>query len=250
MNSSEHSNDSGQKNAVLPPELRGFSWGGFLGSWVWAIGNGVWIGLLGLIPCLGFFVRFALGSKGKEWAWRNKEWESLRHFETAQQRWAIVGLGLSTMSPILFFGLIFPIFGRAHEYPHKSSCQSNLKQISLGLTQYAQDYDGKCPPGTTIESWKKVLDPYIKSDSIYHCPDDSSEGISYSLNPKMAGANLAKSRKSSLIPVFFDSEPRHLDGLNVAFADGRIYHYQTSAWESEILPRISTFIPNKSPSKQ
>src|SRR4028119_569869 len=41
--------------------------------------------------------------------------------------------------------LLFPVFARARENARKSSCQSNLKQIGLGLIQYAQDFDESLP---------------------------------------------------------------------------------------------------------
>ena len=37
--------------------------------------------------------------------------------------------------------MLFPVFARARENARRSSCQSNLKQIGLGLLQYSQDYD-------------------------------------------------------------------------------------------------------------
>ena len=37
--------------------------------------------------------------------------------------------------------ILFPVFARARENARRSSCQSNLKQIGLGLIQYVQDFD-------------------------------------------------------------------------------------------------------------
>src|ERR1051325_7590284 len=41
--------------------------------------------------------------------------------------------------------ILFPVFGRARENARRSSCQSNLKQIGLGLLQYEQDFDESLP---------------------------------------------------------------------------------------------------------
>ena len=41
--------------------------------------------------------------------------------------------------------ILFPVFGRARENARRASCQSNLKQMALGLKQYTQDYDEKFP---------------------------------------------------------------------------------------------------------
>src|SRR6185436_12145569 len=43
--------------------------------------------------------------------------------------------------------ILFPVFGRARENARRSSCQSNLKQIGLGVAQYLQDYDERLPSG-------------------------------------------------------------------------------------------------------
>src|SRR3954462_4654890 len=45
----------------------------------------------------------------------------------------------------LLAAILFPVFGRARENARRSSCQSNLKQIGLGLAQYLSDYDGHFP---------------------------------------------------------------------------------------------------------
>jgi prepilin-type N-terminal cleavage/methylation domain-containing protein len=48
--------------------------------------------------------------------------------------------------------ILFPVFGRARENARRSSCQSNLKQIGLGILQYTQDFDEKFPPA--IRGWR------------------------------------------------------------------------------------------------
>lgn len=81
--------------AVIPPGVAGWSWGAFLLNWIWAIGNRTWIGLLALVPYLGFIAAIYLGVKGRELAWRNKHWDSVEHFNSVQRKWTIWGLILT-----------------------------------------------------------------------------------------------------------------------------------------------------------
>ena len=83
--------------------------------------------------------------------------------------------------------ILFPVFARARENARRSSCQSNLKQIGLGLLQYIGDYDEKMPrsaygPGATAVAapsdsiyykWMDAIYPYTKSAQIFNCPSDA-----------------------------------------------------------------------------
>jgi prepilin-type N-terminal cleavage/methylation domain-containing protein/prepilin-type processing-associated H-X9-DG protein len=80
--------------------------------------------------------------------------------------------------------ILFPVFARARENARRSSCQSNLKQIGLGLLQYSQDYDEKGPRtwfGIDRDAsgaggrykWMDAIYPYVKSEQLFTCPSDS-----------------------------------------------------------------------------
>ncbi|BCM93371.1 hypothetical protein IAD21_05262 [Abditibacteriota bacterium] len=76
--------------------------------------------------------------------------------------------------------ILFPVFGRARENARRSSCQSNLKQVGLGILQYVQDYDERFPHVATGNAafpqapygWADAIQPYLKSLQIYQCPSD------------------------------------------------------------------------------
>ena len=77
--------------------------------------------------------------------------------------------------------ILFPVFARARENARRSSCQSNLKQIGLGIMQYTQDYDEKLPSrvnfGTQNQSWRQVIQPYIKSTQLFACPSNTGNNL-------------------------------------------------------------------------
>ena len=81
--------------------------------------------------------------------------------------------------------ILFPVFARARENARRASCQSNLKQIGLGVEMYKNDYDGWIPPsqtcavgmtgsnctaGTATVSWPSLVFPYIKNAQVFVCP--------------------------------------------------------------------------------
>ncbi|BCM91676.1 hypothetical protein IAD21_03551 [Abditibacteriota bacterium] len=88
--------------------------------------------------------------------------------------------------------ILFPVFARARENARKASCQSNLKQISLGIMQYTQDYDEAFPLSVVsindpaagvIVGWADAIQPYLKSTQLYQCPSESNAPTSTPIQP-------------------------------------------------------------------
>jgi prepilin-type N-terminal cleavage/methylation domain-containing protein/prepilin-type processing-associated H-X9-DG protein len=90
--------------------------------------------------------------------------------------------------------ILFPVFGRARENARRSSCQSNLKQIGLGIMQYTQDYDEKFMVGHRVpalgQGWGGPLYPYLKSTQIFSCPSDTTTSPVATSQVNSYGANL------------------------------------------------------------
>ena len=70
----------------------------------------------------------------------------------------------------LLAAILFPVFSRARENARRASCQSNLKQLSLGAQMYAQDYDNMLFPYDIVNTRMGLLFPYVKSSQLYWCP--------------------------------------------------------------------------------
>ena len=84
----------------------------------------------------------------------------------------------------LLAAILFPVFAQVRENARRSSCQSNLKQIGLGLLQYLQDYDEVLPSptfGTTAKHsesfyrWQDAIYPYVHSTQIFRCPAEGAK---------------------------------------------------------------------------
>ena len=74
----------------------------------------------------------------------------------------------------LLSAILFPVFARARENARRAACQSNLKQIGLGMLQYAQDNDERYPApylnNVAGGYWNFTLQPYLKNQQIVICP--------------------------------------------------------------------------------
>ncbi|MBI5925880.1 MAG: SHOCT domain-containing protein [Aquabacterium sp.] len=136
----------------LPPGIKGWSWGAFFLNFFWAIPNRTWIGLLTAIPIIGFPMPFVLGFKGREWAWRNRQWDSVEHFNRVQRQWTVAGAVFYVVAiSIVIVGKAYPVleskFNQADEAEH-----SALKE--LGGTQPASHIQQEvvASSGTSLES--------------------------------------------------------------------------------------------------
>jgi len=81
-----------EASVPVPDEIKGWNWGAFLMPYLWPFTNKVWIGLLALVPQVGWFMGIALGAKGNEWAWKSRRWRSIEQFKAHQRGWTIAGL--------------------------------------------------------------------------------------------------------------------------------------------------------------
>jgi len=95
--------------------------------------------------------------------------------------------------------LLFPVFARAKAAAKKTQCLSNLRQIGDAITMYMTDADGVFPHAVDASDkfdpniWsafpdfqslipnmpflKDVLQPYSKSQELFHCPSDSGTEV-------------------------------------------------------------------------
>lgn len=123
-------------------------------------------------------------------------------------RWELLALG----AVVITAGVaLMPVVAqtvdeiRAKENANASRCANNLKQVSLGLMQYEQDYDEKMPQATLGASaniaygWADAVYPYIKNTALFQCPSEKHERqndpkkpgyTDYWLNRNMSGAQM------------------------------------------------------------
>lgn len=102
----------------------------------------------------------------------------MKNAASSRQRRAFTLIELLVVIAIIAIlaAILFPVFARARENARRASCQSNLKQIGLGIMMYMQDYDGMymghymTGNGGALVAWPVFLQPYVKSTQIFDCP--------------------------------------------------------------------------------
>lgn len=81
--------------------------------------------------------------------------------------------------------ILFPVFARAREKARQASCLSNVKQMSLAVMMYVQDYDEMLPFAIggphmgRLWTLMELLGPYMKNRQIERCPSDKAGAIDF-----------------------------------------------------------------------
>ena len=129
--------------------------------------------------------------------------------------------------------VLFPVFAQSREAARKAACLSNVKQASMGLQMYCQDYDEKFPPPG---QWQAALNPYIKNTRVYVCPSRQELLSGYAYNSLLDKKSVGDIAAPANAPTIFESNvglPNYADQLQsftvphigvgaVGFADGHV----------------------------
>jgi prepilin-type N-terminal cleavage/methylation domain-containing protein/prepilin-type processing-associated H-X9-DG protein len=151
--------------------------------------------------------------------------------------------------------ILFPVFAQARSKARQAQCLSNMKQIGLAYTMYAQDYDENQVPlfismGNTdfrvteggliwyadnyIITWHKLLAPYTKNFWVFKCPEapagdfggPSVVNVNYGGNRAVFSVLDGRSPTASQIVHNMASVPKPAD--TIAVIDCGRWHYEWS----------------------
>ena len=156
-----------------------------------------------------------------------------RVFKARKTAFTLIELLVVIAIIAILAAILFPVFARARENARRSSCQSNLKQIGLGILQYTQDYDERYPlayfgstsygasnptpaMGEPTYKWMDAIYPYVKSEQIFDCP---------------SAPDTMKLYKNYLNPTFNAGPDGYAQGH---YAVNGNYRYTSSAYHSPI----------------
>ena len=97
--------------------------------------------------------------------------------------------------------ILFPVMAQAKEQAKQTSCLSDVRQLSLGVMMYLEDFDDSFPMGgwqfpqapeipTSQSRWYIDIDPYIRNEQVRICPSNrfksNAMNTSYGLNSSLA----------------------------------------------------------------
>ncbi|MEP2776653.1 MAG: type II secretion system protein [Luteolibacter sp.] len=133
-------------------------------------------------------------------------------------------------------GLSVPITRSMVAKSRESSCLGNLRQIGMATQLYMDDNSGVLPnleigradKSSDVPVMETVLNQYIESEEMFHCPADFEEfgksGCSYNWNHTQSGRLLSQMSffgedKPERIPLVSDKEAWHPKGTNFLYAD-------------------------------
>lgn len=133
--------------------------------------------------------------------------------------------------------ILAPVFAGARDKAQQASCQSNLRQLCLGVLMYATDWDGVFPG----ETWAPDTLPYVRNEVVYTCPSRPHLPVGYAMNHQLLGRATATIPHLAETVILFESNlggespvggpedlPEggvHNGGVNLGYADGHVKWY-------------------------
>ena len=155
---------------------------------------------------------------------------------------ALAGTIISGISLVLvpiiaiLAAMLLTALARAKARAQTFACESNVKQLCLGVIMYAGDNNEQLPPANT---WCDAISKYLGgSEKPFKCfAGDQSQRSHYAFNARLQGVRLGRIQSPNLTVLIFETDggwnlsggpelllnkPRHISSVVVGFADGHV----------------------------
>lgn len=119
------------------------------------------------------------------------------------------------------------VFAGARNNALNASSDSNLKQLMLGVIQYAQDNDENFPLMQSMYQMKKAIYPYVKNDEIFKQPSNDKF---YVPNAALSKKSLASMMNPSELAAIYEADFGSDGKRAVGFADGHVKRVTAAEW--------------------
>lgn len=147
-----------------------------------------------------------------------------QHSSSPRRAFTLIELLVVIAIIAIIVAILFPVFQKVRENARRTACLSNQKQLGLALMQYTQDNNETYPSGALLLAsppdptglgWAGQCYGYVKSTSIYACPDDATApvvqggntvgySVSYGINTSAAGDMLSDFKAPASTVMLFE----------------------------------------------
>lgn len=104
---------------------------------------------------------------------------------------------------------------------------TNLKQLGIGIMQYAQEYDEVYPPMQSLAALKKAILPYVLEDELFMQPVNKKP---YLTNVALSGRSLSDIKSPATFASIYEAQPGSDGKRAVGFADGHVKRVTPAEW--------------------
>jgi hypothetical protein len=129
----------------------------------------------------------------------------------------------------------------------KAETLSNVKQVALGITLYANDYDDQFPNAGSTAKAQDIVSPYTKNLQVWSSKNPEGGRLLY--NTSLSRVISTSIERPYETPVVWDEKPWPDGGRAVGFADGHAKYVTAAEWDQSIwlfeLQRRNRTAPNK-----
>lgn len=209
------------------------------------------LAIVGVVTCVGIVVLapigLILGIIAMVQIGRNPQ--ALRGMGMAIAGVVISGIAILVI-PILA-AIALPVLTQARGRAQQTACLSNVKQLSVAMAMYLDDYEDRFPQAT---NWNDVLQPYTRQllaskggNKVWVCPSAKTEEPCYAMNGLLDSIQRRDVRwPADTVSIFesvpgknraggkelLPSPPRHPVGRTVGYVDGHVRFVSDPATES------------------
>jgi prepilin-type N-terminal cleavage/methylation domain-containing protein/prepilin-type processing-associated H-X9-DG protein len=134
-------------------------------------------------------------------------------------------------------GILLPVLSRARESARRTQCMSNIKQIGMGLTMYANENNESFPSSTAnaMLSLNLLYPDYVSDPRTFNCASDTSVTTITQAGITSASTTFTKNQCS----YGYDNTHTQADDADVAIAADRPFNAAGAT-----VPSANTNSPN------
>ena len=135
----------GEKEEILPDQVRGFNLGAFLLTPIWCIVHGLWYVTVGMVVVQAFvpygwiasmLASVVFGIIGNQITLQRKHYRNLAEFKQVQRIWAIAGVAAVAILSVVVVLVVYKPFDDSED---RKMCEEALGDVRGAFVQYKND---------------------------------------------------------------------------------------------------------------